>query len=200
MVSLPGEQSLRAERAAFVSTVSELSPADFDAAPTLCEGWAPRDVLAHLIGIDDEAATYLRAAGRVNTANGRIVAAARHRSREELLERAQRWAAKPAMHVRLAALPLLGDLGVHHSDVLRGLGRRHLEMPPAVGRAILREGFLLGAARAVRYRVQADGGRPIGLPGRPIVRGTAEALGMWLAGRDSVAGELQFDRTEPKSA
>jgi hypothetical protein len=152
-------------------------------------------VLAHLIGIDDEPGTYLRAAGRFNLANERIVAAARSRSRDDLLERAERWAAEPAPHARLAALALLGDLGIHHGDVLRGQGQRHLEVPPPVGAAILREGFLLGAARAARYRVVPDGRRAIGLPGQPVVRGTSEALGMWLSGRDSVADELQFPST-----
>jgi uncharacterized protein (TIGR03083 family) len=192
MTDLPGERALRTERAAFVSTVSELSPQEFDSAPTLCEGWAPRDVLAHLLGIDANAGTYLRAGGRINTANARIVAAARTRTRDDLLAEAQRWAERPAPHVRLAAFFLLGDLGVHHSDVLRGLGRRHLEFPRPVAAAILREGYVLGGARAVRYRVVPDGGRARGIPGRPLVRGTAEALGMWLAGRDSVAAELQF--------
>jgi uncharacterized protein (TIGR03083 family) len=195
MPLLPGERHLRSERAAFLTTVRELPPDQFESGTTLCAEWAPRDVLAHLIGIDDSLPTYLKAGGRVTAANARIVAAARSKTRAELLERAESWAAKPAAHVRAAALALLGDLGVHHADVLRGQGRRHLEMPPAVGAAILREGFLLGAARAARYRVQPDGGRTIGLPGRPVVRGTPEALGMWLSGRDSVADELQFGRT-----
>jgi uncharacterized protein (TIGR03083 family) len=192
MPYLPGEKALRTERAAFLATVSDLSEQEFDAAPTLCEGWAPRDVLAHLIGIDAEPGAYLRAAGRVGTANARIVQRAREHSREEMLRRAERWAAKPAPHARAAALFLLGDLGVHHADVLRGIGRRHLEMPRPVAAAMLREGFVLGINRALRYRVVPDGGRAVGLPGRPVVRGTAEALGMWLAGRNSVADELQF--------
>lgn len=192
MVHLPGERALREERAAFLATVSELSPTEFDSAPTLCVGWAPRDVLAHLIGIDSAPGTYAKAAGRVNAANARIVAAGRKQSREELLERGERWAAKPAPHARAAAFLLLGDLGIHHSDVLRGLGRRHLEVPPAVAAAILREGFLLGVTRAPRYRIKADGRPAVGLPGRPVVRGTSEALGMWLSGRTSVADELQF--------
>jgi uncharacterized protein (TIGR03083 family) len=192
MPLLPGERDLRSERTAFLTTIRELPVEEFESGTTLCAGWAPRDVLAHLIGIDDAVGTYVKAAGRVNAANARIVAAARSRSRAELLERAETWASRPAPHVRVAALPLLGDLGVHHADVLRGQGRRHLEMPRPVGAAILREGFLLGAARATRYRVQPDGGRPIGLPGRPVVRGTSEALGMWLSGRNSVADELQF--------
>lgn len=192
MPLLPGERDLRSERAAFLTTVRELPAEEFESGTTLCAGWAPRDVLAHLMGIDTSVGTYLRAGGRVNAANARIVAAARTRSRAQLLEQAEAWAARPAPHVRAAALALLGDLGVHHADVLRGQGHRHLEMPRPVGAAILREGFLLGAARAVRHRVQPDGGRPIGLPGRPLVRGTPEALGMWLSGRDSVADELQF--------
>ena len=196
MPLLPGERDLRSERAAFLTTVRELPPEQFESGPTLCAGWAPRDVLAHLVGIDDSVPTYLKVGGRVNTANARIIAAARSQSREELLDRAERWVAKPAPHVRVAALALLGDLGVHHSDVLRGQGHRHLEMPEPVGAAILREGFLLGAARAVRYRVQPDGRRTIGLPGRPLVKGTPEALGMWLSGRDSVASELQFEHSE----
>jgi uncharacterized protein (TIGR03083 family) len=192
MVHLPGEHALRDERAAFLTTVAELTADEFDSAPTLCAGWAPRDVLSHLMGIDAAPGTYLRAAGRVGVANARIVRAGREQSREQLLSRAENWAAKPAPHARAAAWFLLGDLGIHHSDVLRGLGRRHLEVPPAVGAAILREGFLLGAARAPRYRIKPDGRATIGVPGRPVVQGTAEALGMWLSGRDSVADELQF--------
>src|SRR3954451_1690651 len=153
MARLPGETALRAERAAFLNTVTELSATEFESAPTLCEGWAPRDVLAHLIGVDAEPGTYVRSAGHINKANARIVQASRGRSRDELLERGEKWATQPAPHARAAAYFLLGDVGVHHSDVLRGLGRRHLEVPPAVAAAILREGMLLGATRALRYRV-----------------------------------------------
>src|SRR3954454_8384190 len=180
MPHLPGERALREERAAFLSTVSDLSPEEFESAPTLCEGWAPRDVLAHLLGIDSAPGAYLRAGGRIGTANAGIVESFRSCDRDEMLRRGERWARSPAVHVRPAAFFLLGDLGMHHSDVLRGLGRRHLEVPPAVAAAILREGFLLGAGRAARYRIAPDGRRPIGLPGRPTVQGTAEALGLWL--------------------
>lgn len=41
---------LRRERTRFLETVSELTDDEFDHAPTLCADWAPRDVLAHLIG------------------------------------------------------------------------------------------------------------------------------------------------------
>lgn len=200
MPSLPAERTLRTERAAFVETVAALPVDEFESGRTLCSEWAPRDVLAHLLGIDSSVGTYLRSAGRVNAANARIVEKARQRSREDLLAEAERWAAAPAAHVRVAAFFLLGDLGVHHSDVLRGQGHRHLEVPPAVGAAVLREGYVLGVVRAAGYRVVPDGGRAIGLPGRPVVHGTAEALGMWLAGRDEVADELQFASSDRAAA
>jgi len=74
--------------------------------------------------------------------------------------------------------------------VLRGLGR-HRDVPPAVGRAILREGMVLGAKKLKDYRVEpTDTGRRFGR-GR-VVRGTAEALGLWLAGRRGIDAELVF--------
>src|SRR3978361_2201718 len=121
MVSFPGESALRAERTAFVDTLSGLTDAEFDSAPTLCDAWTPRDVLAHVVGIDDSVGTYVRAAGRVGPDNARRGGAtagggrpARGWSRAELLDRARRWAATPAAHVRPVATFLLGDLGVHH--------------------------------------------------------------------------------------
>src|SRR3954468_10833225 len=104
MPLLPGERHLRAERVAFLTTIRELPPEQFESAPTLCAGWAPRDVLAHLVGIDDSPGVYLRAGGRVGAANGRIVSAARRQSRDELLARAQKWVRSPAPHVRAAAV------------------------------------------------------------------------------------------------
>jgi len=187
---LPGERALRQERAAMVATVSSLSDEEFQSGPTLCEGWAPRDVLAHVIGVDTEVGAYLRAGGRINTANEDVVGRGRSRSREELLVQGHRWAAQPAPLARLAAFGLLGDVAIHHQDVLRPLGRDY-EVPPASRRAILREGMLLGARRLWTHRIEpVDGGMAIGR-GR-VVRGTMTALGLWLAGRRSVEDELYF--------
>jgi len=174
-------QALRAERQAFLKTMESLDEATFESGPTLCAGWAPRDVLAHVLGEEDHLGYYIRAAGNVNRANAKIVAAQRPQSRAELLRRARQWADRPRWTSRLAAGFLLGDLAVHHHDVLFPLGRSR-DIPPAVRRAMLREGTILGLRRLRRHRVVAtdlDVARGRG----PVLTGSTEAVAMWLAGR-----------------
>jgi len=184
---------LQAERGRLVDTVEALSDDEFDHGPTLCEGWAPRDVLAHVVGVNDMH-RYLRA-GRLRRANEQMVAAGRRMTRQELIAAGRRAASQPSAISRLTAPVLLGDVAVHHQDVLRGLGRSR-ELPVAVERAIFREGLNLGlwnGMRTLRYRLVPTTAdlRPVGRG--PVVTGTAEALGMWLAGRESVRSELTFE-------
>lgn len=187
---LPGERALREERAALVATLTALTDEEFQSAPTLCAGWAPRDVLAHVVGIDTQVSAYLRAGGRINRANESVVTRGRSRSRAELLAEGRHWAAHPAPLARVIAFGLLGDVAIHHQDVLRALGR-HYEIPPASRRAILREGMVLGARRLWTHRIEpVDGGMAVGRGQR--VRGTMTALGLWLAGRRGVEDELYF--------
>ncbi|HVF04585.1 MAG TPA: maleylpyruvate isomerase family mycothiol-dependent enzyme [Frankiaceae bacterium] len=186
----PAENDYLAERRAFLATVESLTPEEFETGPTLCAGWAPRDVLGHLLGIDEAVTEYVKAAGQINKANARLVERFRALDRDALLARAREWAEHPALLSRAASYGLLGDLAVHHQDVVRGLGRRR-DVPPASARAILREGTIMGAGKLRRYRVEAtDTGRKIGRG--QVVRGTAEQLGMWLTGRRSVEPELVF--------
>jgi len=134
----------------------------------------------------------MRFGGRINAANA--VMAERAQPRAEMMEMAAGWADRPSLTSRIGAVLVLGDLGIHHQDILRGLGRTR-DVPEPMGRAILREGLQLSLwlnRRVLRHRiVPTDGGRPIGR--ERVVRGTREALGMWLCGRDAVAGELEFD-------
>lgn len=186
----PGEKDYRAERRALMATMESLTREELESGTTLCEGWAPRDILSHLIGIDQALGEYAKAGGLVNKANARIVERMRRLSSDELLAKGREWAEKPAWTSLVASYGLLGDVAIHHQDVLRGLGR-HRDVPPGVAAAILREGTILGIARLKDHRVVAtDTGRKVGR-GR-VVRGTAEALGMWLAGRRSVESELVF--------
>jgi uncharacterized protein (TIGR03083 family) len=186
----PGERDYRAERQALLATMESLTPEEFEHGTTLCGGWAPRDVLGHLLGIDEAPAEYVKAFGNVGKGNAAIVDRMRALDRAQLLDRARAWAAKPARLSLVASYGLLGDLGVHHQDVLRGLGRTR-DVPPAIGRAILREGMVLGLPKLRSFHVEpTDTGRAAGL-GRPV-RGTAEQLGLWLAGRSSVEPELVF--------
>ena len=176
----------RAARHAFLDTVEALSDAEFDDGRTLCAGWAPRDVLAHLIGTA-EVGKYLRAPWRLHKVNAAAVAAGRRQSRGELIAAGRAWAELPNRVDRALAPMLLGDVAMHHQDVLRGLGRSR-DIPPIEEAAVLAEGVNLTVQKLqptlLKYRVEPTNG--IGKPrGRGIpVRGTAEALGMWLGGRD----------------
>ena len=187
---LPGERALREERAALVDTLRSLTPDEFESAPTLCEGWAPRDVLAHVMGVDSALYEYVRAGGWVNTANQVIVRKARSKPGEQLLAEAEAWVERPAPWTKGMALWLLGDNAIHHEDVLRPLGRSR-DYPEASRRAMLREGAGLGAKRLLRHRIEpTDGGRALGRG--TVVRGERPALAMWLAGREGYETELEF--------
>lgn len=188
---LPLETELRAERAAIVETMESLSDADFEHTETLCAGWAPRDVLAHLLGIDADLSTYVRARGNLDRAHADIIARYRTLDRPDLARRGRRWAAEPALTSRLAAATLLGDHAVHHEDVLRPLGLSRA-VPPSSAAAIYRSGLILGARKLLSYRVEpTDGGPSVGTGVR--VRGTKVALGLWLAGRRGLLEELVFE-------
>jgi len=192
-VSLLGVDVLIAERGRFIDTIESLSDEQFESGTTLCSKWAPRDVLAHLIGTDTPS-TYVRLAGRVNPANAQMVAQAQSRSRDQLSDTGRRWALDPSGSSRALARFLIGDVSVHHQDVLRGLGRSR-ELPPEISGAILREGVILSTGtkrNLLRYRVEPTdrGARAVGR-GQPV-RGRREALGLWLAGRKGLESELDF--------
>ena len=189
-MEFPAEADLRAERQAVIATMASLSDDEFESGTTLCSEWAPRDVLAHLMGIDSGMFEYVKAPGRIAKANAAIVAKARSMSRARIMHRAEHWAAKPAPLTRITAIFYLGDTAVHHQDVLRGTGRTR-DVPDPCRAAILREGVVLGSKKLLSFRVEpTDGGRAMGRG--TVVRGTSEALGLWLAGRAGLEPELEF--------
>lgn len=114
--------TIRTARHGFVDTVEGLTEAEFDHGTTLCSAWAPRDVLAHLIGTA-EIERYLRAPWRLHAINAELVAEG----------------------ARLTVQKLQPTLLRYRVEPTNGSGRPH-------GRGT-------------------------------VVRGTAEALGLWLGGR-----------------
>lgn len=189
-MAFPAEAELRDERQAVVATLESLTDDEFESGTTLCEEWAPRDILAHLMGLDFGLLEYAKAPGQIAKANGAIVDKARAMSRSRLMNRARNWADKPAPLTRVMAVFFLGDLAVHHQDILRGLGRTR-DVPDACRHAIMREGLVLGARKLLTFRVEpTDDGRSIGRG--TVVRGTSEALGLWLTGRAGLEDELEF--------
>ncbi len=187
---LPGEDDLRIERGQLMDTLDSLTPDELESAPTLCAGWSPRDLLAHMLTVEDGLGYYLRSFGRISAANEKAVEELRATDLETLLVRGRRWAAEPGLVSRVAAWGLLGDNATHHQDLLRGIGRTR-DIPEASRRAILREGSVLGVKKLASYRVvPSDIGKPRGRGQE--VHGTAEALGLWLSGRQGLEPELTF--------
>ena len=192
-MNLVGVEALREERLAFLTTIESLSGEEFESGRTLCAAWAPRDVVAHVIATAN-IAKYVRHGLQINAVNALAVAQARALSRAELTARGRTWAQHPTLTDQLGAYYLLGDVAVHHQDVLRGLGRTRT-LPIRAAAAIFREGVLLSTGTSrnlLRHRVEptTPGGYRLGR-GR-LVRGTTEALGLWLAGREGIAAELTF--------
>ncbi|MFH8755953.1 hypothetical protein [Streptomyces atroolivaceus] len=196
-MGFPLEQELRAERHRLISTLDQLPGPVFESGLTLCTEWSPRDILAHLMAVDDAAATYLPYGPFVHAANRRQVERARRVPRSSLMARARAWADRPSLTSRIGAVVTLGDLAVHHQDIVRGLGLDR-ELAPAVPTFILWDGALLSLStnlRILRFRIVPTDGYPaLGAHSHnlPEARGSREALGMWLAGRESVAEELTF--------
>lgn len=190
-MALPGETLYLSERVALKETIRSLTPSEFETGTTLCPGWAPRDVMGHLLGIDDAVVTYVKAAGITKRANAQLVKKYAGMSNSEMLAAIDHWAAVPALHARLIAKFLVGDVAIHHQDILRGLGRSR-EIPQEIGAAIMREGIVLGGFKKLRHNrfVPSDGGKARGRG--PTIMGTKEALGLWLSGRTAVEGELTF--------
>ena len=185
----PGEGALLEERRQFLATIESLTDDEFEHGATLCTEWAPRDVLAHLLGEEDHLASYFANLLRISRANDAIVERYRGKTRQEMTQRARAWAARVALSNRPAAIGLLQDVATHHQDVLRGLGKTR-EIPEASKNAILREGVVLGGRKLLTHRVvPTDGGRALGR-GREV-RGTREALGLWLSGRAGLEAELE---------
>lgn len=191
----PHEDDLRRERRRFMDTIETLTDEEYFHGRTLCEGWSPRDVLAHLVGTDDLGAYFKPSTFTVDRGNAVAVERLRSLSRAELTARGRAGVENPATTSRVGAWLLAGDVAVHHLDVLRGLGRME-GLPPNSAKLAFREGTVWSwrwGAKLLRHKVvpTTPGGRVRGR-GR-VVRGSTENLALWLGGRESIASELEFE-------
>jgi uncharacterized protein (TIGR03083 family) len=183
----------RADFAAFLATL----PRQQWQAPTLCEGWRVREVVAHVISYDDLGLRGLFGyvvQGRFWPARVNAVALARYdkRSPEQLL-------ALLADHLQPRGLPAalggrvaLTEALIHHQDIRRALGQPRTIPPqrllPALRTALIAPDINgLWRIRGVRL---AATDLAFSAGAGPLVRGQAEALLMAMAGRRGVAGEL----------
>jgi CIC family chloride channel protein len=186
----------RDERADFAAFLATLSPQQWQA-PTLCEQWRVRDVVAHVISYDDLgprglltlAARGRFRLGRINTAALARYATSSPQQLQALLTARLQPHGVPAM---LGSRVGLVETLIHHQDIRRALGRPRRIPPERLGPA-LRTALIapdiakLWPLRGVRL-VATD--LPFTAGAGPQVRGPAEALLMTIAGRRGVVDEL----------
>src|SRR5699024_9586578 len=107
---------------------------------------------------------------RLHQVNAEAVAAGRQQSREALIAAGRQWAEIPKRTDRALAKFLLGDVAMHHQDVLRGLGRTR-QLCPVEEAAVVCECVSLTFQKMqptlFKYR-----GEPTNGIGRPRGRGT----------------------------
>jgi uncharacterized protein (TIGR03083 family) len=186
----------RQEREDLAAFLGLLSPQQWQA-PTLCEQWRVRDVVAHVISYDDlNTRSLLALAARGRFRLGRINAAALARYETCSPQQLQ---ALLTDHLQPRGVPaaLGGRVGlaetlIHHQDIRRALGQPR-QIPaerllPALRLALIAPD-IGGPWRTRGVRMVATDLRFSAGAG-PQVRGPAEALLMAIAGRRGVVSEL----------
>lgn len=183
----------RADLAAFLGT---LSPRQWQA-PSLCDGWRVRDVVAHVISYDDLSTRDLLAyviQGRLRPSQVNAVALARYGTcgSQQLLDLLAAHLQPRGLPAALGGRVALVEGLIHHQDIRRPLGQPRAVPPerllPALRTALIAPDIGgLWRIRGVRL-VATDIGFSAGAG--PEVRGPAEALLMAIAGRRGVASEL----------
>lgn len=183
----------RADLAAFLAT---LSPQQWQA-PTLCEQWRVRDVVAHVISYDNvgpRGLLSLAARGRFQITRINAAALARYAesSPRQLLTLLSDHLQPRGLPAMLGSRAGLVETLIHHQDIRRALGRPR-QIPaerllPALRVALIAPD-IGGPWRVRGVRLVATDLRFAAGAGPPV-RGPAEALLMAIAGRRDIVNEL----------
>jgi uncharacterized protein (TIGR03083 family) len=178
--------------------VESLDPARQEG-PTLCVGWTPHHVLAHVTSfVEVPLPKYLynvaRAKGDFDVAADRMARALAEHPVDELAAILRSKADKRSPVPGFAAELSLSDVIIHTQDIRRGVGA-----PGTVGDSTVRGvlDFLAGHKQArYLYDTRRINGLSLwatdidwrhGDPSAPIVSGRGEALMMAITGRDTLA-------------
>jgi uncharacterized protein (TIGR03083 family) len=165
-------------------------------APSLCQGWRVRDVVAHLLYDTIPLRQYLGVMARnrfaIDRVNDRLVDNERDTSTSQLVDRLERSIGQGTL-ARLAPATALADVLVHHQDIRRPLGRTR-SIPQERLLSVLNHPDPFAHpwrhTRGLRF-VATDVAWQKG--SGPEVRGTAEAIVLATVGRPVVLDELTGD-------
>jgi uncharacterized protein (TIGR03083 family) len=181
----------RADLAAFLTT---LTPAEW-AAPSLCEKWSVKDVVAHMVSYEDLGVVglikrFLK--GRVVRANEVGVEEFSPMSSDALLEFLTSHLQPRGLTAGFGGMIALVDGTIHHQDIRRALGRPRVVPMDRLERILplVPSNPRLGAGRRIRgLRLQATDADWTHGRG-PEVVGPGEALLMAMTGRRVAIDEL----------
>ncbi|MFL4474257.1 maleylpyruvate isomerase family mycothiol-dependent enzyme [Paeniglutamicibacter sp. MACA_103] len=184
----------QAERTDLADFLGTLDAGQWEA-PSLCEGWRVRDVVAHVISYDslDTLGLVRRfAKGRLVKANQVGVDEMRGLSTAELLETFRAHTRPRGLAAGIGGRIGLVDGMIHHQDIRRSLGlpreipaqRLHRVLETTPGNPRLAPWRWIRGLRLAATDLDWSHGKG------PLVSGTGEALLMAMAGRPVVVSEL----------
>ena len=187
---------VRAERAEFLSLLRTLTPDEWEA-PSLCEGWRVRDVVAHMLVYDRFAPSlawhFVRSGLSVDRVNLRTATAWRNKRPDALLARLEKDLVPGGVTRVFGWRVALQEVVVHQQDVRRPLRRpRTIPQEHVVGvlECLVDPPRITGVPNRSRgLRLEPTDVRWSSGDGL-LVTGTAEAIVMALAGRQAVLEEL----------
>lgn len=186
----------RDERRDLVELLATLTPEQWDA-PTLCERWRVRDVIAHVysyedLGIARVVARMVRNRFDNDRTNAMGVARFATLSDAELLARAREYIQPRGLTAMMGGRIALTDGMIHHQDIRRPLGL-HRDIPAAGLTAALdvaRTAPTLRSAARIRGLTLTATDLDWSTGTGPLVEGPGEALLLAIAGRKGITAEL----------
>ena len=195
-MSGPDTMSLaRDERTELAELLAGLSPAQWDA-PTLCDQWRVRELVAHVYSYEDlgwgRLAVRMLTARGVDRANAAGVADHANKSPEELVARAREHIQPAGLTSMMGGRIALTDGMIHQQDIRRPLGLPR-QIPEERLRAALdtaRSAPTLSATKLIKGLTLRATDLDWSTGDGPVVDGPGEALLMAMAGRAGLASEL----------
>lgn len=186
----------RDERAELAELLAGLTTTQWDA-PTLCEQWRVRELVAHVYSYEDLGwgrlvVRMVAAGGSVDRANAAGVADHAGKSVDELLARARELIQPAGLTAMMGGRIALTDGMIHQQDIRRPLGL-HRRIPDERLTAALdtvRSAPTLSAATLIRGLTLRATDLDWSTGTGPEVEGPGEALLMAMAGRRGLSAEL----------